>query len=462
MANSIMWFRRDLRLLDNPAWSAATTGYETTTPLFVLDERLLATAGQPRLDVLFGALAGLDEQLRHLGGRLRLERGDPATVITAVANELGAAAVYANADTSPYSAARDRTVAETLGVPLRTSWGTLLHRPGTVLTQAGTLSKVFTPFYKAWSKVPVVPIPSPGPAAIAPALTTAVSTSAGESVDDLGGDPIYGEAGALARLEAFNERVDAYVDDRNIPSVNGTSQLGADLRFGTLSPHTVVREIGDATPGRAGFVRQLAWRDWYAHLLAEHPHFARRSLKPEFDHIGWDNNVVAFDAWRAGMTGYPIVDAGMRQLASTGWMHNRVRMIVASFLVKDLLIDWRWGERHFRHLLVDGEVAQNAGNWQWVAGTGPDASPYFRVFNPTLQSKKFDPDGAFIRTWLPELSGLSKATIHAPSDAGPLELAAAGVYLGDTYPWPIVDHFEARDRTIAAYGAAQDVAKDPA
>ena len=270
-----------------------------------------------------------------------------------------------------------------------------------------------------------------------------MSTSAGESVDDLGGDPIYGEAGALARLEAFNERVDAYVDYRNIPSVNGTSQLGADLRFGTLSPHTVFREIGDATPGRAGFVRQLAWRDWYAHLLAEHPHFARRSLKPEFDHIGWDNNVVAFDAWRAGMTGYPIVDAGMRQLASTGWMHNRVRMIVASFLVKDLLIDWRWGERHFMRHLVDGDLASNNGGWQWSASTGTDAQPYFRVFNPTTQGRRFDADGAFIRRFVPELASLDARRIHEPG--------ARGLFAPGDYPRPVVDHAVARDRAIAAF-----------
>ena len=215
--------------------------------------------------------------------------------------------------------------------------------------------------------------------------------------------------------------------------------------------------VGTATEGRAAVVRQLAWRDWWAHTTLEHPDIDRHSIRPAYDAIVWDTGPEAdqhFTAWCEGRTGFPIVDAGMRQLTATGWMHNRVRMIAASFLVKDLGIDWRRGERWFRRLLLDGDVAQNAGNWQWVAGTGPDAAPYFRIFNPVAQSRRFDPQGHYVRRWVPELAGLDDDTLHAPWDAPPLELAAADVVLGDTYPPPLVDHAEAREITMARYRVA--------
>jgi deoxyribodipyrimidine photo-lyase len=264
-----------------------------------------------------------------------------------------------------------------------------------------------------------------------------------------------GEWAATERLEAFLERVDRYGEERNRPDLDTTSRLSADLKFGTIDPRTVAARVGDGTEGRRGFVRQLAWRDFYASVMAAFPHTATRAMRTEYDAIAWRDDPGGLAAWQEGRTGYPIVDAAMRQLAAEGWMHNRVRMIAASFLVKDLLIDWRLGEAHFRRLLVDADVAQNVGNWQWVAGTGTDAAPYFRVFNPVTQGRRFDPNGDYVRRWVPELARLAAGDIHAPWEVAPLDLASAGVVLGDTYPAPIVDHAEARDEAIAAYEAAR-------
>jgi len=261
----------------------------------------------------------------------------------------------------------------------------------------------------------------------------------------------------MERLRSWLERVDRYHEDRDYPGRDGTSGLSAALRFGLLSPRETAVSVGDHTPGRAAYVRQLAWRDWYAHMTAQNPDIDRVALRPEYDRIAWacgPRVETDFEAWRTGRTGFPIVDAAMRELASTGCLHNRLWMIAASFLVKDLLIDWRRGERWFRYLLVDGDIPQNAGNWQWVAGTGPDAAPYFRIFNPVTQSRRFDPRGDYLRRWVPELAGLGGRTIHAPWEAGPLELAAAGVALGVDYPEPMVDHAQARERTLDAYRQA--------
>jgi deoxyribodipyrimidine photo-lyase len=445
---AVVWFRRDLRLHDNPAWASASEAADHVTALYVLDPTLLGSAGEFRRTQLFAHLHGLDESLRRHGGRLMVRHGRAERIVPAVAAACDATLVCANADVTPYARRRDGVIKELLGSSFLRWWGGLVHAPGTVVTAKGRTSRVFTPFAAKWDRLPFPAWPVGAPVAI--------DDDAGEGLPALGPEPFQpgGERAATDRLLDFSDRVDRYGTTRDLPAADGTSVLSADLRFGTLSPRTVVSTIGTSTPGRAAFVRQLAWRDWYAHLLWELPSLVDSSMRPELARIAWENDPADITAWQEGRTGYPYVDAGMRQLATTGWMHNRVRMAAASFLVKDLLVDWRIGERWFRRLLVDADIAQNAGNWQWVAGTGPDAAPYFRVFNPLLQSEKFDPDGAYIRKFVPELAHIANPWIHRPWAAPPEILTAAGVTLGATYPYPIIHHSFARSRALNAYAEA--------
>lgn len=449
----LVWFRRDLRLADNPAWSAATARHEAVTALFVLDDRLLAAAGPFRHRQLVADLRALDASLGEAGGRLLVRRGDPPAVVPAEARRLGARWVHWNADVTPYATARDaavRAALEGLGVGVATRHGHLVLPPGSVVTGRGRVSRVFGAFHRRWRTTEWDPWPEPGVAS--------VRAEHGDPLPQLAGDPPRppGEDGANATLRRFlDDAASSYHTDRDSLATPATSGLSVALRFGTISPRRVVEVVGHDEPAGAAFVRQVAWRDWYAHLLAELPWLPDRAVRPELDRVRWRDDPDAWEAWTRGRTGYPLVDAGMRELAATGWMPNRVRMVTASFLVKDLLIDWRRGERYFRHLLADGDVAQNVGNWQWVAGTGPDANPYFRVFNPVTQSRTHDPEGRYIRRWLPELSGLDGAGIHAPWEVGREALAAAQVTLGATYPAPIVDHADARLRALAAYRDAR-------
>jgi len=444
----IVWFRRDLRLDANPAWAAATADHEQVIALFVLEPRLLAAAGQHRRDQLLAHLGALDDQLRALGGGLTVRDGPAVSAIADLVAETGAAALHLNEETSPFGRRRDDGVESRLSIPVHRHHGTLVHEPGAVLTARGTLSLVFTPFFRTWSATPWRAWPEPGDASVVHLEGSPLPRPAGSPRQP------PGERAAWERLQRWLERVDEYPRTRDLPAIDGTSELSADLKFGTIAARTVVDVVGTSTSGREAFVRQLAWRDWWAHTLVQRPDLRSTALQEKYEAIRWRDDDDSFAAWAEGRTGFPIVDAAMRELVRTGWMHNRLRMLTASFLVKDLLIDWRRGERFFFHHLVDADPAQNAGNWQWVAGTGPDAAPYFRIFNPTSQSRRHDPDGEYIRRWVPELAALAVNDIHEPSALGPLELASADIELGVDYPSPIVDHGEARARTLAAYGRA--------
>lgn len=434
-----MWFRRDLRLADLPALAkAADAG--PVVGLFVLDDRLLDSSGGPRLAALAGCLHALH---REMDGRLVVRHGDPVGEVLDVAQRVGASEVFASADYAPYGRRRDAAVAAALsaaGVSLRLVGSPYAVKPGSIVTGGGTPYRVFTPFSRAWMAhgwpEPVAPRPVMW---VDPGQVGSAELPAPPSVP---GMPAMGERAAHDRLEAFVDsgRLDRYGDERDLPGRNGTSRLSADLRFGTLHPRTVLARLGDQ---HRVFRNELAWREFYADVLFHRPESAWQTMNPKMAAMRHDSGPLAearFAAWCQGRTGYPIVDAGMRQLAGEGFVHNRVRMIVASFLVKDLHLPWQWGARWFMQHLIDGDLASNQHGWQWTAGTGTDAAPYFRIFNPVSQGAKFDPDGTYVRRWIPEIAHLADKVVHAPwtSPAPP-----AG------YPAPIVDHAIERAESLA-------------
>ena len=467
MRVAIWWIRRDLRLADNSALTAALAMADQVIPLFILDPHLAQapTTGAKRLAFLLNGLRSLDADLARRGSRLIFRQGDPQTVLADLVTAAGAGAIVAQADVSPYARRRDAAVAEHL--PLQLTPGVTVF-PSDVVTKAdGSPYTVFTPFSRAWKALPpnLTPLPAPG----------RIPTPVDLASDRIPASPALpphvpfqaSEAEAQRRLRAFADGLQApirrYHEQRDRPDLDGTSQLSPYLRFGLISPrqaaaaaYTILDGATDAA-GRRGaevWLNELIWREFNASILYRFPGVLRAAFRPELRSIPWDNNPELFAAWREGRSGYPIVDAAMRQLVQTGWMHNRARMIVASFLVKDLLIDWRWGERFFMQHLVDGDPASNNGGWQWTAGVGTDAAPYFRIFNPVLQGEKFDPHGDFVRRWLPELAHVPMAFIHKPWMMTPLDQRRAGCVLGQDYPAPIVDHAAARERTLAAYQRA--------
>lgn len=449
---AIWWLRRDLRLADNPALLAALEDGDVL-PVFVRDPGLRG-AGAPRRAHLEAALAALQEAS---GGAVVIRSGDPRRVLPEVAAEVGAPTVYVSGEFTPYARRRDRAVAEALsaGDVRLTSRGTpYAVAPGTVLTGSGTPYQVFTPFARAWrEQAEQPPLTAPGqPRWHAGVRSEQVDAALAEQGRALGA---AGEAEALERWHAFlDDGLADYAELRDRPDLDGTSRLSGHLKVGALHPRTLLADVRthrDAdTEGARTFVTELAWREFYGDVLWHHPDSAWADLKPALAGMEYDDGdateaLVA--AWREGRTGFPFVDAGMRQLAATGWMHNRVRMVVGSFLVKDLHVWWPLGARHFLDQLIDGDIAANNHGWQWVAGTGTDASPYFRVFNPVTQGKRFDPDGAYVRRWVPELAHLSGKAAHEPWKH------RDGYAHG--YPEPIVDHDAERRETLARYEAVR-------
>jgi deoxyribodipyrimidine photo-lyase len=462
---AIVWFRRDLRVHDHPALTAGAA-HPRSVPLFVVDPVLLAGrfASPNRTWFLLRSLASLRTDLRARGSDLVVRVGDPREIVPAVALAAGAGDVYVSRDHAPYGRRRDAAVAAALdarGLAWHPRPANLVHEPETVITAAGGPFRVFSPFRRAWARPaprPVLPAPDwipPLPPGLDPGD---LPPAAVPPTADPASLPEPGEAAARRRLDAWlDDRIDGYARSRDrLDDEAGTSRLSAALHLGLLSATEVLQRVhADASEGRRVFTNELVWREFYAHLLFHDPAVRTRAVRPEYERIAWADDPDGLAAWQGGRTGYPVVDAAMRQLSATGWMPNRARMITASFLTKDLLIDWRLGEAHFMRHLVDGDVASNNGGWQWSASTGSDAQPYFRVFNPVLQGRRFDPDGGYVRRWLPELAGFRADRIHAPWEATTDEQVAAGCRVGIDYPAPIVDHSAARVRAIATYEAVR-------
>ncbi|MEG2498413.1 deoxyribodipyrimidine photo-lyase [Brevundimonas sp.] len=464
----IVWFRRDLRLAENPALTAATATGRPVLPVYILDDD---GDGRPHgaasLWWLDKSLRALDADLRQRGGRLILRRGNAEAELLRLIEQTGADHVFMNRRFEPDAFANDADIAHALkaeGVECHGFNGSLLARPGSVLSGTGKPYRVFTPFMKALlqdlPERPETPVPATLILPAGPSSEDIDTWALHPSVPDWSQsfDWTPGEVGATEALTAFIESALAdYAAGRDIPERLSTSRLSPHLHFGEISPRSVVRAVcaasiqGHVAPAQADkFITEIAWREFSTHLLHQFPFMAERAFRPEYDNMPWRSDPEGLKAWKTGATGYPLVDAGMRQLWATGWMHNRVRMVVASFLVKHLLIDWREGEAWFWDTLVDADLASNVQNWQWVAGSGADAAPYFRIFNPVTQGEKFDPAGRYVRRWVPELRALPDRWLHVPWTAPSAVLADAGIRLGHTYPRPIVDHAEARARALEA------------
>lgn len=452
-----MWFRRDLRVTDHPALTAAAAA-DLLVCVFVTDPRLVTgpRTAPARIVYLRQTLADLAAALADRGNRLVVLDGDPEEVIPSVVARTDAVAVHVSADHTPFAVARDRAVAAALAdgdVAFESHSGVTIVPPGSVLTASGDTYKVFTPFHRSWGEVDHGQ-PLPAPDNLPPSDgTDGLAVSEEEWLRAEGPEiawPHGGETAARARLDTWlADGVDDYDDSRDLLAVDGTSRLSPDLHFGCLSAREVHQRLDRRNQGQQTFGTELAWRDFYLHVMARWPAAARTAFRPDYRDLPWHDDPEGLAAWQDGLTGYPVVDAAMRQLQTTGWMHNRARMITASFLCKDLLIDWRLGEAHFLRHLVDGDVASNNGGWQWAAGTGTDAQPFFRIFNPVTQGRRFDPDGDYVRRYVPELRAVPAPAIHTPWTLTVEEQEACGVTLGRDYPMPIVDHAEARDRALA-------------
>ena len=466
MDTAIWWIRRDLRLFDNQALTEAISSANYVIPVFVLDPKLIDSpnASPKRLAFLYKGLSQLDADLQERGSNLIIRQGNPKEALSNLVKDSGAKQLYAEADFSPYARRRDNQVAEEL--PLKLVGGSCVSHPELLKKKDGEPYKMFSPFMRVWKSYYLIqadqlaPIPEfiPTPTEV----TTERIPEAMEADTELIYDP--GEKFANKRLQEFihSERqgIYEYAELRNLVGTPGTAQISPYLRFGMLSARHCIyaaqQAMKDTSDGQSKksaeiWLNELIWREFYMAILFHFPNVLKQSFREDLRAIPWRNDPSEFSAWCEGRTGYPIIDAAMRQLLNTGWMHNRSRMIVASFLVKHLMIDWRWGEKFFMQHLIDGDPAANNGGWQWTAGTGTDAAPYFRVFNPILQGKKFDPHGCFVKQWIPELSRVPAKYIHTPWEMSATLQEKTGCIIDQDYPQPIVEHTFARDRILYLY-----------
>jgi deoxyribodipyrimidine photo-lyase len=466
MTRALHWFRNDLRLRDNTALMRLASRADEWLPVFVLDSRILGSndSGESRTRFLLDCLSRLQRDLEKRGVPLLVRRGRPEDVLPRLAHETGASLVTFNEDTTPFARTRDAAIQRALerdGVEVDVSLDSVIYRAGELRTGSGGAYSVYSPYRKTWWKrwqdEPRLPVrmrrlPRPIPGFEAVRVPVARELGLGEQAVEL---PTGGEAAASRRLSRFLDTAAArYHEDRDRPDRDGTSRLSPYLRFGVISVRQCFASGLEAMaaepalrPGVSKWLDELIWREFYAGILEENPRVLRESYRSAYDSLVWNDDPKGFEAWCEGRTGYPIVDAGMRQLQATGWMHNRVRMIVASFLTKDLLIDWREGERFFFKHLVDGDPASNNGGWQWASSTGTDAQPYFRIFNPVTQGRRFDPEGIYVRRWLPELRDVPLAQLHAPWQGGPVT---------GHYPAPIVDHADRRKLCLERFRAVRE------
>jgi deoxyribodipyrimidine photo-lyase len=481
--STLCWFRDDLRLADNPALASAAADGKVLC-LYVLDEskERRAPGGASRW-WLAGSLSSLRNDLAKTGGDLVILRGDPEIVVPRVAAESGVDRVVWNRRYEAGAIVLDTTLKKQMsekGLKVESHNASLLNEPWQVTTQTGTPMKVFTPYWRAARAKGEPPAPTPAPGRIAPVTLPASLKALTVDISELRLEPMKpdwagglrtewtpGEAGARDRLTAFLDgALDGYGEGRNRPDYLSTSKLSPHLRFGEIGPRQIWHATqhalasGEAAGSAADvekFLSELGWREFSYHLLFHNPDLAQVNFNRRFDDFPWRDDADALRAWQRGLTGYPMVDAGLRELWTTGWMHNRVRMLVASFLIKHLLIDWRRGEDWFWDTLVDADPANNAASWQWVAGSGADAAPYYRIFNPVSQGEKFDPKGNYVRRWVPEIAGLDDAVLHQPWAASAAQLRSAGITLGKTYPKPIVALDRGRERALAALASLKPV-----
>jgi deoxyribodipyrimidine photo-lyase len=463
---TIAWFRRDLRVRDNPSLIAALDSDEPVIPFFCLDERLLKGrfASGSRTQFMLEALHDLDDSLRQRGSGLVIRIGEPVAELIAVAREVDADTVHASVDAGPYGRRRDQAAREELehaGIHLRGHAGLFaIDNLEEMRTGSGGPFKVFTPFYRSWLATPrrdIARLPR-----TLPGLPSKLNKGRIPSLDSLGlhssvTDPMHGgEEAALKRWRSFRDRaLTAYDTGRDDLAGDGSSRMSPYLHFGCISPRQLEEELPDGV-GAEEFRRQLAWRDFYAHVLREFPANREHEYQTRYrDKIDWREDEDDFQRWCEGSTGYPLVDAGMRQLNAEGWMHNRARLVVGSFLTKELGIDWRWGERYFMSLLLDGDMPSNNGNWQWIASVGVDPQPVSRrILSPSRQQEKFDPTGGYIRRYVPELTNVPDSHIVEPWTMAEATQRECGCIIGETYPEPMVDRRDARNAALERYGAA--------